>query len=298
MGVSLRVFHDESEPKPWFVTGLLWLELRDLTRIADCLASDRANPEYTGEVHFKLLGKDYRRTMVAKRWFNRFQTGKLRGLKVSVMVVDKRPRIFKPGYFTEKFHEYNRFTAMALHSSFKWFWRDVQSSTIHIYSDKKERRSPKVMAPDGVTTDNFEEYLRKRFESDANPESLTESLDGQQGYQTHEIKLVRLVDSGKPAPSIELKRIHDLLQLCDLLTGAFAQSFSGAATNPIKRHFGFEANRMIGHIEPASKQPDWELRGRLHLGVFPDENGRFRKTLYPLASRRRVRKLDDFPVAP
>lgn len=290
----LRVFHDESEPKPWFLIGLLWLSNPDFDSVSELLQRHRKQVGYQGEVHFKDLGRNHLRTRLSDCWFNDFKLDRLPGLKTYVMVVDKRPVVYAPGFFKERFHEYNRFTALALYSSFRWFWGNLRSSTTHFYSDQKQRRPPDVLNPDGVTTDNFESYVRERFETDTSTQAKNPTLDGAGRTGTHEVKLVRTVDSGRPTTAVDVKPLQDLLQLCDLLTGAVAQSFSGASKDHVKKRFGFEATKLIRKIEPASKEPDKRLRRRFQVGVFPDEAGRFRKTHLPLACRTQIKPLEEY----
>lgn len=292
--MDLLVFHDESEPKPWFVTGLLWCSKGDLSRIVSQLGAARQQEGYCGEVHFNALGSDFLRTRLARRWFRAFATGDLEGLKAYVLVIDKHPGVFKPGRFPQRFHAYNRFTAMALYSSFRWFWTNVNSSSIFLYSDKKQRRPPGVIEPDGVNTDNFEDYLPARFELDTRHDARQGALDSGGCQGNNAVNLVSLIDSAAKTTDSRVRGLQDMIQLCDLVTGAVAQAFSGASSRPVKQNFGFQAAKLVRLVEPAVRYPNRELLQRFNVSVFPDVNGKFRRTLFPLASRHVGRTLDDY----
>ncbi|MFA5896149.1 MAG: hypothetical protein WC985_04515 [Thermoplasmata archaeon] len=95
----------------------------------------------------------------------------------------------------------------------------------------------------------------------------------------------------------DLKEHREILQLCDLLTGSVALAFSGASNIPVKKSFARRAARMIRMSEPASKvkqKPFWD---RFYVAVFPDERGKFRTTMYPLAQDR-VSTLSEFGSPP
>lgn len=281
---SLRVYHDESEQGPWFVTGLLWVPGESAEEDAELLYGHRVSTGFWGESHFKDLPGAHTRRELAEVWFQAFRGCRLGRCHFSALVVDKRPPRFAPGAFGERFHMYNRFTAMAIWSGFRRFWKTSSPAQIEVVSDDRPRSRTDRRPPDGVTTDNFESYLPRRFAEDAGVEYKVRipSITG-----------VRVIPSSSNRAVGERKPDEDLLQLCDLLCGAVAQAFSQSSHDETKKRFGAQMRTMAN----MTLRPPWDDRPafceRLAISQFPDPYGRMRTGRFEFA-RTGMKKLDDF----
>jgi hypothetical protein len=266
------------------VTGLVWVPEQSAEAAAELLYGHRIDTGFWGESHFKDLPGSHGRRQLAEAWFQAFRQCRLGQCHFNALVIDKRPPNFEPGAFTERFHAYNRFTAMAIWSGFRRFWKERFSAEIEVVSDDRTRSRNDLQPPDGVTTDNFEIYLPKRFAEDADKE-YTEKVPS--------VSSVRVIPSSSGRAPGERKTDEDLLQLCDLLCGAVAQAFSRSSRDETKKRFGAQMRAMAN----MTLKPPWDDRPsfceRLAISQFPDRQGRIRTTRFEFAQTG-VKKLDEY----
>jgi hypothetical protein len=285
VAAHLRVYHDESVHGPWFVTGLVWVPVAGFDEAAELLHGHRVASGFWGESHFKDFPGSRERREYGDACFAAFRNCRLGQCHFSALVVDKRPPNFESGTFDERFHLYNRFTAMAIWSGFRRFWRDWTTAEIEVVSDSRPRARRGPRPPDGVTTDNFEVYLPRRFAEDARKEYPVRAPG---------ITGVRVIPSATERNPGERKPNEDLLQLSDLLCGAVAQAFSRSSRDSTKTNFGAQMRTMANMTLKRS----WESRpsycDRLAISQFPDSDGMMRRTRFEFA-RPGLRKLEEFP---
>lgn len=253
------VFHDESEPnKRWLLIGLLLVRKEHLGEVRAVLQNCRRKEGYEGELHFAELPKSFggawgAKARVARECLRAFQNGLHDRVFFSALAVDRQSPRYDHKRFTEEFHAYNRFTAMALKAAIAWHLgpQKLDTVTVHFISDAKDRAT----RPDRGWTDNFEHYLPYRAELDS-------FLSQSPSYPFLNVDL-ELRDSAK----------EDLLQLCDLLLGATQMALVAGSSRPTKRELG----KMIVRWYRDLQQPPWQQKFGLHrkfnLWGFPDQNG-------------------------
>jgi hypothetical protein len=138
---------------------------------------------------------------------------------------------------------------------------------------------------DGIETDNFEEYLEKRFRMDLKDKS-------------HEIvkMTVTKLQIPKEPKTGQFTDEEELLQLTDLLLGASRQAFLPECTSGncslIKRNLGKRMNKIFKDLENPPWQQKFGLHKRIKFSVFPSETGRMtdRRT----SATQVCRKLTDY----
>lgn len=280
----LSAFHDESFSGPWFTTGIIWIPTDAVEAVGRALNDLRRSCSYWRESHFAELPGSIERQKLAKAWLQGFRAGTIGEVAFSALVVDHRSPNFEGGHFAENHFEYNRFTSMALWSGFRKFWKDRPEADIEFVSDERPRARRGPGALGTFQEDNFLDYLPRRFAEDARLK-----------YRDP----IPQVSSARTAPSHTNREegephiVEDLLQLCDLLTGAASQAFSQRSANPFKSGLGHEFRVMAN----ATLTPPWRSRpgfcDRLTVSQFPDERGQMREGRFEFA-RPGVRKLDTF----
>jgi len=254
------VFHDESLPaKRWLIIGLLFVPSEKIDKVRNTLVQIRKREDYFGEIHFSELPRSFKgkwsnKARVAKGWMDIFPgLAQQDWVYFSALIVDRYN--LKRNAFPERFHEYNRFTAMALKAGIAWHLgpKGLDKVVIHFVSDAKSR----ISRPEQGIVDNFEEYLPYRAELDA-----FLSRTQKKPYPMVEVSLT-LADSSS----------EDLLQLCDLLLGATQTALVASSHKPTKRVLG----RKIIQWHKDTQKPPWEqaygLHRKFNLWLFPDKNG-------------------------
>ncbi|GIW52371.1 MAG: hypothetical protein KatS3mg081_1726 [Gemmatimonadales bacterium] len=256
------VFHDESIPnKRWLLIGLSFCRKDDIGGVRDLLRVARRTESYFGEIHFSGLPKSFdgsygAKARVARAWMQAFEGGLAGILNFSVLAVDRHSPAYEHRRFTEDFHAYNRFTAMALKAGIAWHIgpKNLDRVNIEFISDAKDRAT----RPDQGMVDNFEDYLPYRAELDS---FLSESS----GRSFPAVKLtVQLQDSAQ----------DDLLQFTDLLLGASQMALVGASSRPVKRKLGEFVVRWFQDVQQPPWRQQYGLHRRFSLWAFPDEEGR------------------------
>ena len=120
------VFHDESEPrKSWLFIGLLFVPRYREHKVLDILQDRRDQENYAGEIHFSALpakfqGKYGAKARVARSWLQAYP-GICEDARFTCLVVHRASPKFDHKRFSEDFHAYNRFTAMAIKAGIAWF---------------------------------------------------------------------------------------------------------------------------------------------------------------------------------
>lgn len=268
--LRLTAFHDESATQGWFTTGILWVPSEQVPLVSMSLRAHRAAVGFWRESHFVELPGSRERRALARRWFDGFRRLTLGPAYFSAIVLDRRGDRYEGQRFPQPHFEYNRFTAMTLWSGYRKFWRDSPDTLVGLVSDDRPRKPPGEGVLGAFEGDNFAEYVPRRFEEDARkrypgPRPRIEDL--------------RLVPSHTPRDVGEDRPVEDLLQLCDLLTGATAQAFSRSSSDSVKAAYGTELKIMAN----ATLTPPWKPRpaycSRLAISQFPDEEGRMRSVL-------------------
>jgi hypothetical protein len=258
------VFHDESEPKPnkgWLLIGLLFVDARRLSEARAALAEARTRQGYEEEIHFARLPKSFDgswgvKARVARDWLRSFQDSLHDFVFFSALAVDRQSPRYEHKRFATHFHEYNRFTAMALKAGITWFLgpQGLDALRIHFISDAKDRAS----RPDRHLSDNFETYLPYRAELDA---FLSQS--GGRPYPMVNVDL-KLQDS----------RSDDLLQLCDVMLGATQMALVAGSARPTKRELGEMVARWCRDLQQPPCKRQFHLYRKFSLWAFPDRDGR------------------------
>ena len=253
------VFHDESIPtKRWLLTGLTFVRRENLQKVREALHVPRQSENYYGEIHFSRLPKSFdgqfgAKARVARSWMQAFERGLSGVMHFSCLAVDRQSPSYEHRRFSQEFHAYNRFTAMALKAGISWHLgpENFDRLIIHFISDAKERAS----RPDQGMADNFEEYLPYRAELDS-------FLSRDEGNRYPDVHLeLELEDSSK----------DDLLQFTDLLLGATQMALVAASKRPTKCALGEFIVRWCRDLQGPPWKQQFGLHRRFNLWAFPDD---------------------------
>lgn len=263
---DFHVYHDESETKPnkeWFLIGLLFVPSAKLREVGEVLKQCREKEKYYGEVHYSELPKSFSgewggKARLAEKWLCLYKNGLFQYANFSCLVINRNSPSYNHHRFSQEFHAYNRFTAMALKAGIAWHLTQAGYDRVQLIpvSDGKDRRS----RPDQGLVDNFEDYVPMRVELD--------------NWLSREVLR-------KNYPKVMMSRIktlsskeNDLLQLTDLLLGAFQCALVCASGRQTKLKF---ANMIAEWYEDSCKKP-WEQRFKMHRKFsawgFPDIDGK------------------------
>jgi hypothetical protein len=259
------VFHDESEPqanKRWLLIGLLFVYQNKLENVQTTLQYDRQKESYPGEIHFCQLPKSFGgefggKARVARRWMKAYQDGLCQDALFTCLAVNRASPKFEHKRFSEDYHAYNRFTAMAIKAGISYLLAPLgyDEITLTVISDGKDRKS----RPEQNVIDNFEEYLLYRVELD----NFLAQMNSNRPYPTVRMNPVKTLNSAT----------SDLLQLTDLLLGATQSALMGIANRPVKRELG----RMVASWYQDLQNPPWKQQYKMHrkfsIWGFPDEKG-------------------------
>lgn len=262
---SFLVYHDESEPqanKGWLLIGLLFVNQSALLRVEQGLDYHRRQENYTGEIHFCKLPKSFggefgAKARVAKRWMKAYQDGLCQDAFFTCLAVNRASPKFDRKRFTQDYHAYNRFTAMAIKAGISYLLAPLGYDEIEltVISDGKDRKS----RPEQNLEDNFQQYLPYRVELD----NVLLQLQNNRPYPVVRMKPVQTVDSAT----------HDVLQLTDILLGSTQAALVGLSNRPVKQELG----RMVVSWYQDLQKPPWQQQYKMHrkfnIWGFPDENG-------------------------
>ncbi len=282
---NLEVYHDESyrENNKWFIIGLLWISSQHEQKIIGNLQQARERNNYFGEIHYRTLTDHSPKRNTAVEWFQIVADNLKRYLWFYLLAINRSHPKYELERFGCHFHEYNRFTSIALFSSFRWFFPRNLPADIMFYSDSKTRRPGGDEIGDGIASDNFEEYLCKRFALDISKiQERTDTSFFRNSWQEngkcskgYPLKGVRIVET-KNEPTKERSAEEELVQVCDLLLGSFGSVMIGSPpsrSKKAKQYMYMKAKRLVEDIEKKPWKQRYHLYKRLWVGCFPDQQG-------------------------
>ncbi|MCD6463472.1 MAG: DUF3800 domain-containing protein [Thermotogae bacterium] len=255
------VFHDESIPnKRWLLIGLLFVRDSDKDVVVKILKYWRQKENYWGEIHFSELPSSFggewgAKARVARSWLKAYENGLYEMAFFTALAVDKGSPAFEHKRFSNDYHIYNRFTAMALKAGISWFLGSQKFKEVHInfVSDAKDRST----RPDKGMIDNFEDYIPYR--------AVLDSYLSKLGGKNYPNVIVDL--------KLENSASNDLLQLCDLMLGATQAALTGNSKRKTKKELG----RKIVRWHEDTQKPPWDQEYKFHrkfsIWAFPNENG-------------------------
>ena len=238
-----------------------------------------------GEIHFSELpahfqGRYGARARVARCWLRKYGADLYQHAFFSCLMVNRKSPRFEHRRFSQSYHAYNRFTAMAIKAgvSFQLAPLGFKCIELTIVSDAKDRKS----RPDQGFEDNFERYIPYRVELD---NYLARQSVGGAAYPVISVTEVRTVNSSE----------NDFLQLTDLLLGALQAALSGRAGRETKRTlarmvYDWCVERAQGRRRHRGRNPRGRRRGssrfqevgeevfrmdrEFNVWGFPDAHGR------------------------
>jgi hypothetical protein len=271
--IPYNIYHDESgtyKQGRWFIVGLLFVSERKEAEVVDILRNARNG--YDGEIHFSDLPKSWRgkwnrKAVVARNWLRLYQSHLAGACSFTVLAVDTHSPAYEHRRFSERFHAYNRFSAMALLSGVAWHLSKLEKVIIQIYSDDKCRRG---QGRSDLRADNFAEYVpwrlikdveeRRVLQPDKYPEIISQDP-------------VICISSNAVYEPPGFRNKCELIQLTDVLLGSVAQAIRASSTWPTKRDL---AAMVADWIKDTCKEP-WKQQYRLHrkfnVWYFPDRKG-------------------------
>lgn len=260
------VYHDESEPEAnrgWLLIGLLFVNQNVISRVKQSLAHHRAQESYTSEVHFCELPRSFggqfgAKARVARRWMEAYQGGLCQDALFTCLAVNRASPKFERKRFSQDYHAYNRFTAMAIKSGISYLLAPLgyDEITLTFISDGKDRKS----RPEQNLVDNFEEYLPYRVELD----NAQSQIQNKRPYPKVRMNPVQTIDSAT----------DDLLQLNDVLLGSTQAALMGMSKRPVKQELGRMVISWYQDLQNPSHKQRFNMRRKFNLWGFPDENGR------------------------
>ncbi|MBN2011956.1 DUF3800 domain-containing protein [candidate division KSB1 bacterium] len=247
------IYHDESgiyKKDRFFLTGLLLIKSEKKADIVHRLNKSRDEENYHREIHFTKIKGFLPKFHVAKNWLRSAERLIASGdMYFTCQIVDTHHRDFKHQHFSERFHAYNRLTAMAVTSGIAWHLKHKTAVSLHMVSDEKSRRAEGATIT--LSTDNFERYLPRRIQTDSSRASFPQRF--------HFNREVEILPSNGATPN------HQLIQLTDVILGCINQCIN-PSTNRAKSAL---AEIVLCWIDDICKKP-WEQTNGMHrkLNVF------------------------------
>lgn len=265
---GVLVFHDESGDygySKWVFTGLFWICEEHVQEIDKALKAERENENCSSEIHFSEFPKSFNgdygaKARVARRWLTIYKNMWAHKAWFNVLAVNTRHLLYDKHRFTQNFHAYNRFTAMAVKGGLAWHFGDADLLKLRMYSDEKSRR-PQGLLGDGITTDNFEQYLTKRLQEDT------------QKYKGPKVKLVEPVQCLSCHKAGPFSTEQEIIQLTDLLLGSVATAVERKSDRPAKLWFGKEVCVLMEDIRLKPRNQRHGLHRRFSVSYFPGKSG-------------------------
>ncbi len=259
---KIFVFHDESGDftinSDWFYTGLLWINQSDITELVNDLSICRELEKCTSEIHYKNFRKTFEKPneikeRLAKEWFNLWQQKWSKRSWFNVFAVNKKHKQYDETRFSEKFHAYNRFTAMTFKSGLAWFFQNYPDITLSICSDEKSREE----------SDNFKDYLLARIQRDSEESRYSPN-----------------VKFDDPAPIFEscpkygpYNTNQELLQLTDILLGSVSSAIEHKSVYHTKTWFGVKISQLMEDVRKKPWEQKYDLHKKFSVSYFPNEYG-------------------------
>jgi hypothetical protein len=267
---SISIFHDESGDyghSDWVFTGLFWIEELLMKEFCEDLQKIRLSEDYYGEIHFKNLPKSFggeygRKARVGQNWFNLWAHKWSKKTYFNVVAINRKHPKYEHDRFPHNFHAYNRFVLMGLRSGLTWFFKKYSKIYLSIYSDGKSRR-PQGIIPDGVRTDNFEDYIRRQL-----------IIDGA-SYNGPNIILhdngLKCINCPKKGP---FNPCEELIQFTDLMLGSVSSAVETRANKPTKIWFAKKMASFMMDIRIEPWNQKYNLHRKLSISYFPNNDGK------------------------
>lgn len=279
----LEVYHDESyrNNKRFLIIGLLWVDSNNKISILKELKKSRQKNNYYGKIHYRTLTDHSPKRKTAIEWYQKAIWCLNNNLKFYLLSIDRCHPKYENERFRYQFHEYNRFTALSLFSSFRWFFLN-SSAIISMFSDFKIRRPGGEKVGNGITSDNFEEYLIKRINMDLsktnNQNDSIQFFINEQYPKCNKQYLKNIQVISTPDQHI-MKRSpqEEFIQLCDLLLGSFGSIFSNSIPSKNKkgkRYLYIKSKKLIRDMEKKHYNKKYNLYKKLWAGHFPNTFGK------------------------
>jgi hypothetical protein len=270
--LRINLYHDESGTfncSRWCLTGLLWCKEEVESHIVGGMMRVREKHKYWDEIHYCELPASFEGThnvdaRVARDWLSLYIGNLANDLWFNVLAVDTHHQAYETRRFKRNFHAYNRFTAMALYGGVKWHFPNQSKLNLLMFSDEKSRR-PGGLLGDGVTADNFEEYVRTRVQADTLQDTRAPRIEFEFPVKTVSIPKYR--------QKAEIKAEEEMLQLCDLLVGSTYSAIAMSSYAETKTWLG----RTIARLIIDTRRKPWEQKLALHrrfsVSYFPNNRG-------------------------
>lgn len=269
---KINVYHDESGTfgsSQWCLIGLLWCKDENERHIVSQMMEVREKHEYWEEIHYCELpqyfeGEYSADARVARDWLNLYIGNLSSHLWFNVLAVDTHHRAYNAKQFKKDFHAYNRFSAITLYGGLKWHFPNESKLNLALFSDEKNTRPGGVLG-DGITTDNFEEYIQTRLQADVLHDTRAPSIAFESPVKT--------VSIPKERKKTEIKDEEEMAQLCDLLLGSVCSAITMASRRETKTWLG----RTIAQLIIDTRQKPWEqklgLYRKFSVSYFPNSRG-------------------------
>ena len=257
-GYDYDIYHDISGKfgnKEWCVVGTLWVPTLVKPQLVRRLYQAREKEQYWGNVHYRELPvsfDDYigAKARVAREWFDIYR--KFSGpIRFAAYAINRASPLYDPMRYSRHFQEQNFWSLR----TFLWGYSDFTSkdSIVRVTSHVESR----PIAPakrDGIHGDNFPEYFSRWGPVRAAKIQLYEPLRVLSISREYKNRVV-LVDA-------------ELIQLCDLLTGATRNAICAASHIKTKSYFAVEMAKLMLESRTSKR-----LAQYLKVWYFPNWKG-------------------------
>ena len=230
------VYHDISGKfgnKEWCIVGMLWVPTLVKPQLVDKLYLARKEEQYWRNVHYRELPVSFdgyigAKARVARKWFNIYQqfSGSIR---FAAYAINRASLLYDPMRYSRRFQEQNYWSLR----TFVWGCSDfISKASIVRVTSHVESRPIAPAKRDGIHGDNFPEYFTGWGPVRA-PIQLYEPLrvlSVPRVYKNHDIVQIQDIE---------------LIQLCDLLTGATRNAICAASHIKTKSYFAIEMAKLM-----------------------------------------------------
>lgn len=270
--LKINVYHDESGTfgcSRWCLIGLLWCKDENESHVVSEMMQVREKHKYWGEIHYSELpayfeGEYSVDARVARDWLNLYISNLSTHLWFNVLTVDTHHKAYDARRFKQDFHAYNRFTAITLYAGLKWHFPKESRLNLMLFSDEKNTRPGGVLG-DGITTDNFEDYIQTRLQADVLQDARAPTIVFESP--------VRTVSILKKRNKAEIKAEEEMAQLCDLLLGSVYSAVTMASRTQTKTWLGITIAPLIVDTRQKPWQQKFGLYRKFSVSYFPNRRG-------------------------
>lgn len=257
------VYHDISGKftnNEWCIVGMLWVPTPVKPLLVRELYDVRRRERYWGNIHYCDLSSRFDRDFEAKErvtygWFNVYREKFLDSVHYSAYAIDRSSLLYNKERYRQSFQEANYWSFRTLLWSRQNFLPSEENSILRFVSHI-ESRPEMLKQRDGTQGDNFPEYLPRKCEG-------VKSSRIQLFEPLRVIPTPRKHTRGWVVPDVEL------MQLCDLLTGATRNAICAVSRVKTKKYFATEMAKLVLRSR-ASKQ----FAQHLKVWYFPDGTGK------------------------